>query len=69
MLAGPLPAAWPSLTVAWTQRAQDTGDALLTGFGDMQDEYANLNEERSQFKLHYFGGKMINEKVGVGQAQ
>lgn len=42
---------------------EDTGDALLTGFGHMQDEYANLNEERSQFKLHYLSGKMLNEKV------
>lgn len=45
------------------RRLQDTGDALLTGFGDMQEEYADLHEERSQFKLHYLGGKMVNEKV------
>lgn len=48
-----------AMRVAFT----DTAESMLTGFHEMSEEYADLVEERSQFKLHYFQGKIINEKV------
>jgi hypothetical protein len=32
-------------------RTVDSGHDITTGYGDMQEEYADLNEERSQFKV------------------
>merc|ERR1711916_61216 len=41
----------------------DSDDTILTGFGDMQEDYADLHIERSQFKLHFVNNKLVNEKV------
>lgn len=44
-------------------RFEDSGEQLDTGFHEMAEDYADLVEERSQFKLHYLNGKLINEKI------
>ena len=41
----------------------DCGDKLYTGFTEMEEEFADLVEERSQFKISYVAGRLVNEKV------
>eukprot|EP00056_Hartaetosiga_gracilis_P006098 m.92994 g.92994 ORF g.92994 m.92994 type:complete len:357 (+) comp12378_c0_seq2:306-1376(+) len=41
----------------------DSDHSITTGYDMMTKEYADLNEERSQFKLHVHDDKLINEKV------
>eukprot|EP00730_Choanoeca_flexa_P019510 TRINITY_DN9534_c0_g1_i1.p1 TRINITY_DN9534_c0_g1~~TRINITY_DN9534_c0_g1_i1.p1 ORF type:complete len:345 (+),score=99.96 TRINITY_DN9534_c0_g1_i1:97-1131(+) len=41
----------------------DSEQTALTGFDAMQEDYADLNKERSQFKMSFVAGKLLNEKV------
>ena len=41
----------------------DADDSLVTGFTEMDKERANVNKERSQFKLSIVGGKLVQEPV------
>eukprot|EP00055_Hartaetosiga_balthica_P011540 m.52803 g.52803 ORF g.52803 m.52803 type:complete len:347 (+) comp7635_c0_seq1:53-1093(+) len=41
----------------------DSDHKIKTGYDQMLQEYADLNEERSQFKLHIHENKLMNEKV------
>lgn len=41
----------------------DVPDRMATGWTEVQNEYANLNKERSQFKIHYVAGKLSLDKI------
>lgn len=41
----------------------DTGDTVETGFAEMLADDGDLEEEYSQFKLHYLKDRFVNEKI------
>ena len=42
----------PSSPAFFSPCIQDTQESMLTGFTEMEEDYADLVEERSQFKVH-----------------
>lgn len=41
----------------------DVADRMVTGWTNVQTEFADMHKERTQFKIHYVAGKLTQDKI------